>query len=101
MLTPILFILTAVLLIAIVYGIWAYWNSISQRSPEEEAFDKRVATLNQRQAYRLSDKQLSKKMSEDDAWQIMVNQGRRSTQRRQERYNGELMRRQGDRKRRP
>lgn len=99
--TPILFILTAALLIGIVYGLWSYWDTIAQRSPEEEAFDKRVASLNHRQAHRLSDKQLSGKINEDDAWQIMVNQGRRSTQRRQERYSGDLMRRQGARKRKP
>ncbi len=118
-----LFVIFAVLLLAIVYTLWRYWFSIAQVSPEEEEFDERVAALNERQANRISDEQLRQPLSEDDAWQIMVRRGRRPPRRRRrvredlprddeeyeddrerrfderrERYGGDLMRRAEERR---
>jgi hypothetical protein len=77
-----LFVIFAVLLLAIIYALWRYWFSIAQVTPEEEEFDERVAALNERQANRISDEQLRRPLNEDDAWQIMVRRGRRPPQRR-------------------
>ena len=94
-----LFLIFAVLLLAVIYAVWRYWESLAHISPEEEEFDERVASLNERQAHRISDEQLTHPMTEDDAWSIMVDQGRRSGRRR-ERYGGDLARRTSDRRRR-
>lgn len=95
-----LFLICAALLIGAVYAVWRYWNNLVRVSPEEEAFDERVAQLNERQANRLSDDQLTRPVSEDDAWSLMVRRGQR-TRRRRERYGGDLARRASDRQRRP
>ena len=78
MLPIVLFLLFAVLLLGVVYALWRYWDNLSRLSPEEEAFDERVAALNERQANRISDEQLAHPLSEDDAWNIMVRRGQRS-----------------------
>jgi hypothetical protein len=94
----VLFLITAVLLLGGVYALWRYWDNLARLSPEEEAFDERVAALNERQANRVSDEELAHPVSEDEAWQIMVSRGQRP--RRRERYGGELSRRIGERRRR-
>jgi len=94
-----LFIIFAVLLLGAVYALWHYWDNLSRQSPEEEAYDERVAALNQRQANRISDEQLAHPISEDEAWNIMVNRGQHGGRRR-DRYGGELARRVGERRRR-
>src|SRR5436189_5162646 len=94
----VLFILFAVLLLGVVYALGRYWDNLSRRSPEEEAYDERVAALNQRQANRISDEQLAHPISEDEAWNIMVNRGQHGGRR--DRYGGELARRVGERRRR-
>lgn len=84
--SPIALFLFFVLLIALVlFAVWRYWANLARVSPEEEAYDEQVAALNEYQANRISDKFLTRSMSEDDAWQIMVRQGRRvSTRRRRQ-----------------
>jgi hypothetical protein len=71
-----LFMLLAVVLLVVVYGLLRYWDTLVSKSPEEEAYDRRVADLNERQANRLSDDQLTHPISDDDAWQIMLRRGR-------------------------
>jgi hypothetical protein len=95
----VLFLGCAALLIGAVYALWRYWDAIARLSPEEEAFDERVAALNERQANRVSDAELAHPASEDEAWQIMISRGQRS-RRRRDRYGGELSRRVGERRRR-
>ena len=95
----VLFLASAVLLLGAVYALWRYWDNLSRLSPEEEAFDERVAALNERQANRVSDEDLARTLDEDEAWQIMVSRGQRG-KRRRERYGGELSRRVGERRRR-
>ncbi|NJO82422.1 MAG: hypothetical protein HC828_06090 [Blastochloris sp.] len=93
-----LFVICAALLLGAMYLVWRYWDHATSRSPEEEAYDKRVAQLNERQANRLSDEQLTKPVNEDDAWRIMVERGRKTTERRN-RYGGDLKRRTRERQR--
>lgn len=95
-----LFLVFAVLLLGVIYAVWRYWNGLAHLSAEETEFDERMAALNERQAYRISDEQLTHPVTQDDAWSIMVNRGRR-TGRRRERYGGDLARRTNDRRRRP
>ena len=94
-----LFILLALILIAIIYGIWRYWDSQVDRTRDEDAYDKRVANLNERQANRYTDEQLTHPPSDDDAWQIILQRGRKAVARRS-RYGGDYTRRASERKRR-
>ena len=98
LLLTILFLICAVVLLSIIYMLWRYWDNVAQVTPEEEAYDKRVASLNERQANRMSDKQLIRQLSEDDAWSIMIARGRRAAARRN-RYAGDLKRRTRERRR--
>jgi hypothetical protein len=56
---------------------WYVWRTTMRISPQEEAYDDRVATMNERQANRLSDEQLTKPPSDEDAWALMVRRGQR------------------------
>ena len=111
----ILFIFFTVLVAGALLLVWRYWNTIARVSPEEEAFDERMTALNDRQANRLSDDQLTHPLTDDDAWTIMVQRGRRDRERRrrppratqrrlapprEDRYGGELSRRVDERRRR-
>jgi hypothetical protein len=93
-----MYIVFALLMVAAVYALWRYWEGLVDRSPEEEAFERRLTRLNERQANRYSDDELTTAPDEDEAWKIMVERGRRS--RRRDRYAGDLTRRAGDRRRR-
>ena len=111
----ILFLFFTALVAGALLLVWRYWNAIARVSPEEEEFDERMTALNDRQANRLSDEQLTHPLTDDDAWSVMVQRGRRArerqrrptraTQRRQlplreERYGGELSERERERRRR-
>jgi hypothetical protein len=110
-----LFIFFTLLIAGALLLVWRYWNTIAHVSPEEEAFDERMTALNDRQANRLSDDQLTHPLTDDDAWSVMVRRGRRDRERRrrptratqrrlppprEERYGGELSRRVDERRRR-
>lgn len=110
-----LFIFFTALVTGALLLVWRYWNTIAHVSPEEEEFDERMTALNDRQANRLSDEQLTHPLTDDDAWSVMVQRGRRDRERRQrsaratkrrqlpareERYGGELARRVNERRRR-
>jgi hypothetical protein len=87
MLQWMLFLFLAVLLLGGVYFAWRTWWATTQFTPEEEAYDERVASLNDRQANRLSDEQLTRPISSEDAWAIMVRRGRRSRSERRRRVS--------------
>lgn len=93
-----LFLLSAALLVGLIVVLWRYWRTFANITPEAEAFDKRVATLNERQAHRLSDNQLAQRVTEEDAWGIMVRRGVRA--RRRDRYAAEVRRRYTERRKR-
>jgi hypothetical protein len=110
-----LFIVFTLLIAGALLLVWRYWHAIASVSPEEEAFDERMTALNDRQANRLSDEQLTHPLTDDDAWSVMVRRGRRDRERRrkpprttqrrlpaprEERYGGELSRRVDERRRR-
>ena len=97
----VLFLICAALLIGAVYAVWRYWDNLVGVSPEEEAFDERVAMLNERQANRISDEELTHPVSEDDAWSIMVRRGRRRTTSRHDHDGGTPAQRASERRRRP
>ena len=111
----ILFLFFTALVAGALLLVWRYWNTIARISPEEEAFDERMTALNDRQANRLSDDQLTHPLTDDDAWSVMVQRGRRDRERRrkparptqrrlppprEERYGGELSQRERERRRR-
>lgn len=98
MLSILLFLLFGALLIMAAYGVLRYWEGLVNISPEEEAYEERVAALNERQANRISDDQLTHPATDEDAWDIMVARGRRQAQRR-DRYVGDLQRRVRERRR--
>jgi hypothetical protein len=110
-----LFLIFLLLLAVVLIAIWRYWGSLARVTPEEEEFDERVAALNERQANRLSDEQLTQPFTDEEAWQIMVRRGMRDRDRRgrggrrtgrllapprQERYGGDLRRRIEERRER-
>jgi hypothetical protein len=72
-----LFVGIVVLLGAGVGVAWYVWRTTMRVSPQEEAYDNRVATMNERQANRLSDEQLTKPPTDEDAWALMVRRGQR------------------------
>lgn len=86
-----LYIVFGALLVVIIVVLWRYWASLVERSPEEEAYERRLTALNERQANRYTDDELRGAPSEDEAWALMVERGRRSGRR--DRYAGELRRR--------
>ena len=111
----ILFIFFTALVAGALLLVWRYWNMIARVSPEEEDFDERMTALNDRQANRLSDDQLTHPLTDDDAWSVMVQRGRRDRERRrkpprptqrrlppprEERYGGDLSQRERERRRR-
>jgi hypothetical protein len=110
-----LFIFFTALVAGALLLVWRYWNGIARVSPEEEEFDERMTALNDRQANRLSDEQLTHPLTDDDAWSVMVQRGRRERERRrkpprrtqrrlppprEERYGGDLSQRERERRRR-
>jgi hypothetical protein len=92
-----LFALLAVILVAVVIGIRRYWDDQVELSDDEEAYDKRVAKLNERQANRITDEQLTSPPSDEDAWQIILQRGRKALSRRN-RYGGDYTRRTRERR---
>lgn len=94
--STILFLLMAAVLVLIGVGIWRYWAGLVEVSPEEEELDRRMAALNERQAHRLTDDQLTHPPSDDDAWALIVRRGRRLMRR--ARYGGDSQRRARDRR---
>jgi hypothetical protein len=107
----ILFLSVLIVLGGVLFVVWRYWYNIASVSPEEEEYDERVAELNERQANRMTDEQLTNPLSEDDAWNVMVRRGRRDQGRgrygreterrplaRRDRYGGDLSRRADERR---
>ncbi|MCS6841277.1 MAG: hypothetical protein NZ699_17980 [Roseiflexus sp.] len=76
-----LFVLFAAFLLLAAHLVWRYWAVLTTVSPEEERLEKRLAALNEHQAHRYSDEELAAPISEEDAWRLMVERGRRIAQR--------------------
>jgi hypothetical protein len=94
-----LFLFLAAGVLAVVYGVWRYWNNLVEVSPEEEDYERQVANLNERQANRISDEHLTKPLSDDDAWQIIQRRGQRAMRRQREKpASTSTTRKKGDRR---
>lgn len=78
MLQWILITIMALLLLGWVSYTWHNWRRTTDVTEEDEYYDRRVISLNNRQANRLSDQDLTQPIHEDDAWQIMVQRGRQN-----------------------
>lgn len=70
-----LFALAAALLVALVVALWRIWADYADRSAEDEELERELASLNDAQANRVSDTQLTRPVDPDDAWQTMVRRG--------------------------
>jgi len=90
-----LFVVFAALLLLAAYLLWRYWAALTTVTPEEERFEERIAALNERQAHRYSDEELAAPVTEEDAWRVMVERGRRVARR--DRSTGDLTRRRARR----
>jgi CHASE3 domain sensor protein len=77
-----LFAIAALLLIGLVLLVWRLWSDYAQVGPEEEEREREIAALNDAQANRISDQQLTRPIDADDAWQTMVQRGTPSRRRR-------------------
>lgn len=91
-----LYIVFGIGLVVAVYFLWRYWADLSDRTPEDEAYERKLTALNERQANRYSDNELTSAPDEDESWRIMVERGR-STSRR-DRYAGNLAHRTRERR---
>lgn len=77
MMSVIVFAILVLLLIGGLYLVWSFWWSYNRVNPEDEAFQHRVALLNNDQSYRMSDHQIANPPAPEDAWAQMVRQGLR------------------------
>jgi type II secretory pathway pseudopilin PulG len=79
------FLVVALLLIILAVVAWRFWLNYSQITPEIEEFEERLADLNEVQANRYSDGQLRHVYSPEEAWEEMIDRGRRRRRRRRRR----------------
>lgn len=85
MVVYLLFALAALLLVGLVALIWRLWSDYAQVGPDEEEREREIAALNDAQAHRISDTQLTRPVDSDDAWQTMVRRGGAPPRRRRQR----------------
>lgn len=83
MLVYLLFGLAALLLLGLVALIWRLWRDYTQVGPDDEEHDREIAALNDAQANRISDTDLTRPIDADDAWKTMVQRGGAPRRRRQ------------------
>jgi hypothetical protein len=81
----ILFALAAALLLGLIAIIWRLWGDYVQVDPDDEEHEREIAALNDAQANRVSDQQLTRPVDADSAWQTMVSRGAAAPQRRRRR----------------
>lgn len=81
MIPLLLFSVTAVVFAVVIYLAWRLWHDQTRLTREDEELKDRIIALNDAQAHRISDHQLRRPLDADDAWQIMVRRGRRTSAR--------------------
>ncbi len=64
--TNLIFVIIAAFGIILVIAIWRYWNAYLNMSEEEEELERRMAALNQRQAYRRRDDEIVRLLRGDE-----------------------------------
>jgi hypothetical protein len=72
-----LFAGAALALVALAMLAWRAWAALVRRGPADEALDRELAALNDAQANRVSDQQLTRPVDADTAWRTMVQRGER------------------------
>ena len=80
-----LFAVAAVLLVGLLALIWRLWAEHTRISPEDEEYEREIASLNDAQANRLSDQQLTRPIDTKTGWDIMVSRGGTGPSRRRRR----------------
>ncbi len=78
--TILVLIVAAVAISGIALVMWRYWQEQLDMSADEDQYEREVAALNEKQANRYTDDELgdlSRRLDDDLAWQIMVRRGRR------------------------
>lgn len=82
MMSLLLFGVAAVLLVGLLALIWRLWAEHARITPEDEEYEREIASLNDAQANRLSDQQLTRPIDTKTGWDIMVSRGGRGRPRR-------------------
>lgn len=82
MMIYLLFGLAALLLLGLIALIWRLWTDYTQVGPDDEEREREIAALNDAQANRVSDQQLTHPLDADAAWRTMVQRGAPRTRRR-------------------
>lgn len=70
-----LFAVAAVLLVGVLALIWRLWAEHARITPQDEEYEREIASLNDAQANRLSDQQLTRPIDTKTGWDIMVSRG--------------------------
>ncbi|NJN17831.1 MAG: hypothetical protein HC822_16925 [Oscillochloris sp.] len=77
--------LAALILIGLIVLAWRLWGAYTQRTAEEEEYERNVASLNDQQANRMSDGQIRRPIDIDTGWDVMVQRGKPERRRRRRR----------------
>jgi hypothetical protein len=77
-----LVIVAGIVLVGVVVSLWRFWVDYAHITPEEADYERGMATLNDDQANRISDDQLTRPIDTDTGWAIMVRRGQRPNRRR-------------------
>lgn len=65
----------------IALALWRVWAAFVRRTPADELRERDLAALNDAQANRISDSQLTRPPDPDSAWRTMVQRGKRKPRR--------------------
>jgi hypothetical protein len=73
------FAAVAVFLAGLAFLVWRLWEDYVNKSPADEELERDLVSLNDAQANRVSDTQLTRPVEPDDAWRTMVERGNTPT----------------------
>lgn len=85
MMSVLLYVVAAALLVGLIALIWRLWADHARITPEDEEYEREIASLNDAQANRLSDQQLTRPIDTKTGWDIMVSRGNAGKPRRRRR----------------
>lgn len=69
------FALVVAVLAALGFFVWRLWDDYVNKSPADEELERDLASLNDAQANRISDTQLTHPVDTEGAWRTMVERG--------------------------
>lgn len=81
----VLWLIGALILAGLIGLLWQVWRSYASRSPAETAQEHDLVALNNAQANRVSDHQLTNPPDTDAAWRTMVERGNAPARKRRKR----------------